>query len=40
MRRVPQLGQRVARFASRHRVVLSLLGGYLLLRVLLIALAR
>ncbi len=32
--------QRVVRFASRHRVVLSLLGTYLLVRVLLIALAR
>ncbi len=32
--------ERVARFASRHRVVLSLLGAYVLVRVLLIAFAR
>ena len=32
--------ERLTRLASRHRVVLSLLGAYLLLRLLLIALAR
>jgi serine/threonine protein kinase len=32
--------ERVKRFASRHRVVLSLLGGYVLLRLLLLAFAR
>jgi serine/threonine protein kinase len=34
------VAERAARFASRHRVVLSLLGAYLALRVLLLVLAR
>jgi len=33
-------GERAIRFAGRHRVVLSLLGVYLLVRLLLIVLAR
>jgi hypothetical protein len=34
------LAERAGRFASRHRVVLTLLGAYLLVRVVLALLAR